>query len=95
MFLLVSFVNNSFNDSFITVTGTTGSQINVSSQIPYPLGVSPETHCVVGFSCQYSNGTYYTETNLVSVSGDPDCIYVSVSNTGYCNKPIKIKLMKL
>ena len=88
-------VNNSFNDSFITVTGTTGSQINVESQIPYPVGVSAETHCIVGFSCQYSNDTYYSATGLVSVSGNPNCIIVMVSNTGYCNKPIKIKLMKL
>ena len=94
MLLLDSLVNNSFNDSFITVTGTTGSQINVNSQIPYSVGVSAKTHCIVGFSCQYSDGAYYSATELVSVFGDPDCI-IKVSNTNYCNKPIKIKLMKL
>ena len=57
--------------------------------------MSSETHCVVGFSCQYSDGNWYSATKLVSVSGDPNCIIVMVSNTGYCNKPIKIKLMKL
>ena len=90
-----SLVDKASNSDFITVTGTTGSQINVESQIPYPAGVSATTHCVVGFSCQYSNNNYYSATGLVSVSGNPDCIIVMVSNTGYCNKPIKIKLMKL
>ena len=90
-----SLVDKASNSDFITVTGTTGSQINVDSQIPYPAGVSAKTHCVVGFSCQYSNNNYYSATGLVSVSGDSDCIIVNVSNTGYCNRPIKIKLMKL
>ena len=90
-----SLVDKASNSDFIIVTGTTGSQINVGSQIPYPAGVSAKTHCVVGFSCQYSNNKYYSATGLVSVSGNPDCIIVNVSNTGYCNKPIKIKLMKL
>ena len=92
--LLINWLNNSFNDSFITVTGTTGSQVNVSSQIPYPVGVSSKTHCVIGFSCQYSDGGWYSATKM-TVSGDPDYITVVVPSTGYCNKPIKIKLMKL
>ena len=92
--LLINWLNNSLvdkasNSDFITVTGTTGSQINVESQIPYPAGVSAKTHCVIGFSCQYSNNNYYSATGLVSVSGNPDCIIVNVSATGYCNKPIK------
>lgn len=78
----------------IQVSGRTVA-VNTEAVIPFPSGIDPTKHCVVGSRCYGSNGLWYSNNSSVLVFTSSNLgIRVKVTDSTFANQAITVYLVK-